>query len=470
MKTHAILELEEGTLNVVVGARDGNQTRLLRQLRMPLPDLSRETVSNALRGVTGEMLQGADGVHVIIGERRAQHFLSTLPKSAAKDAVDFVTREALRLTNLPSAEDVLLATRLVRRLAGNKILLGTSVLSRSVWTPVAAAFEENGMKVLSLHTMESCMAMACDAEFTEPVAVLECSGGRARYVLCVDQTPIQVRRFLIGAGGEQNEAALMTQLAMELPRTLDWLRETGQPLPKQLLIGPRVGLDDASLGMLASDEVSELRRAEPAILCDRDVAMPNLGMATLLERVADGGRTPSLLDPPHLRMPMGSGRVAAMLAAASLGILAGYSAVVDGTAWLDAREQSDDLCMQCDEVQAQLDDLHMENGNEPPSGGPKLHNALSMRRPISRLLAEVSRCCSPDLHVDELSFASKSPVVVAGHVEAATRQLALATMAEFTRKVNALPYLESRGREEVSEVLGKPNHIRFRISLAWRNE
>ncbi|MCK5941634.1 MAG: hypothetical protein KAI24_06680, partial [Planctomycetes bacterium] len=236
MKTHAIIELEEGTLSVVVGARDGDRTRLLRSLRMPLPDLGGETLTNALRGVSADVLQGADGVHVVIGDRRSHHFLSTLPRPTAKDAVAFVTREALRLGNLPAAEDVLLATRLVRRLAGNKFLFGTSALARSVWTPLASAFEENGIEVLGLHTIEACMAMACDPAFTEPVAVLECSSGRARYVLCVDQTPIQVRRFLIGAGGEQNEAALMTQLAMELPRTLDWLRETGQPLPKQLLV------------------------------------------------------------------------------------------------------------------------------------------------------------------------------------------------------------------------------------------
>lgn len=470
MKTHAILELEEGTLNVVVGARDGNRTRLLRQLRMPLPDLGRETVSNALRGVTGEMLQGADGVHVVVGDRRAQHFLSTLPKSASKDAVDFVTREALRLTNLPSADDVLVATRLVRRLAGNKLLLGTSALSRSVWAPLQAAFEENGMKVLGLHTMESCMAMACDPDFTEPVAVLECSGGRARYVLCVDQTPIQVRRFLIGVGEEQNEAALTTQLAMELPRTLDWLRETGQPLPKQLLVGSRVGIDDESLAMLASDEIDDLRRARPDVICEDDVVMPNLGMATLLERLAGGAPLPSLLDPPKLRMPMGAGRMAGVLAATSLGVLASYSAVVDGSAWLEARDENAAICSQCDDIQLQIDELAIEEGGGASPANPHLQHALSMRRPISRLLAEVSNSCGSGLHLDEVQFASRSPVVVSGHVEAETRQQALATMAAFVDKVHALPYLEARGQEEVSEVLGKPNYIRFRMSLAWRNQ
>jgi hypothetical protein len=118
----------------------------------------------------------------------------------------------------------------------------------------------------------------------------------------------------------------------------------------------------------------------------------------------------------------------------------------------------------------QIDELSFARDGGDAAPAPELQRALSMRRPISRLLAEISNSCGGELHLEEIQFASKSPVVVSGHVEARTRQLALATMAEFTDKVHALPYLEARGQEEVSEVLGRPNHIRFRISLAWRNQ
>ena len=51
MKMHAIIEIEEGTMNVVVGGRDGGRTRVVRSLRMPLADLGTATVENALRTI-----------------------------------------------------------------------------------------------------------------------------------------------------------------------------------------------------------------------------------------------------------------------------------------------------------------------------------------------------------------------------------------------------------------------------------
>ena len=87
MKTHAIVELEEGSLAVTVASRDGGATKVVRSVRLPLPDLGREGLANALRGLGSDVLQGAAGVHVVFGERRIQHFLSTVPKMADRKSV-----------------------------------------------------------------------------------------------------------------------------------------------------------------------------------------------------------------------------------------------------------------------------------------------------------------------------------------------------------------------------------------------
>ena len=475
MKMHAIIEIEEGSLNVVVGGRDGGRAKVVRSLRIPLADLGAATIENALRTVGSEALEGAQGVHVVIGDRRSQHFLSTLPKMAPRDAVSFVTREALRLANIQSADDIMVTTRLVRMLAGNKMQLGSTALARSVWNPIAAAFEKHGMPVLSLQTMESCLAMATDPQFTEPVAVIECNGSKARYVVSVDQMPVQVRRFMIGGGGgglggEQNEASMMTQLAMELPRTIDWLRETGQSLPRQTLIGKRVGLSDESLQMLAGEDTGGVGYARCDVEWSEDVSAPGVGVAALLQRLSTGAAIESLLEPAKLSLPMGSRHLVSMLAAACVAVMGGYSAVIDGSAWMNASKQVDSVVDECDEVQAQIDDL--VSGAAPldsPAASPWLSEALTMRRPLSRLISEVSNSASDEISIEEILFASKSPVVVSGQVEGASRQDALTAMGHFTKKVHALEFVNPQGHDEISEVDGQPNRFRFKFNLAWRN-
>ncbi|MCK5942757.1 MAG: hypothetical protein KAI24_12345, partial [Planctomycetes bacterium] len=121
------------------------------------------------------------------------------------------------------------------------------------------------------------------------------------------------------------------------------------------------------------------------------------------------------------------------------------------------------------DLQVRIDELQMSSSGEAHGRDPRLDAALSMRRPISRMLADICNSCGADLRIDELKFASKSPVVIDGHVEAVSRQAALKAMVAFSDKVRTLPFLEARGHEEVSEVLGRPNQIRFRIGLAWRN-
>lgn len=473
MHTHAIVELEEGTLSVVVGERDGATTRVVRSERAPLPDLDRERVAAALRTAAGGALHRTAGAHVVLGERRMQHFVSTLPPMAARDVLGFVTREALRLTNAPSAADLLLTTRFLRRLPDGRLQLATTALARGVFEPIAAAFEHAGLRVLGLHSTENCLASATLASFREPVAVLECNAGRARFVLCQDQAPLQVRRFLVG-GGDVNASALLTQLVMELPRTLDWLRETGQPLPHWLLLGTRVPVDEESLDMLRGDALQQISRAVPPFDLDPGIPSPSLGAATLLDLVARGISLPSLLAPPRLRLPLGARWLTAALCGAAAGVVCAALAVVDGAAWLATKPERERL---------ERDRTALERSIAAAGAGPiaaaaaaatagdrQLDQALSMRRPISRLIAEVSNGAGAGVQLDELRFASIDRVVVAGAAEGASRREALAALARFTERLRALPYVVADGQEEIAEVAGQWNRLRFRLGMAWRNE
>lgn len=470
MQTHAIIEIEEGTLSVTVGGRQDGRVRVLRSVRMPLQDLGRATVANALRDVGGELLQSVQGVHVILADRRSQHFLSTLPMMSPRDALAFVRREAIRLTNTQSADDVLLDTRLLRKLDGDRLLLGTAVVTRNVWSQIAAAFEDRDLAVLGLHTTEACLAMSTTTAVSEATAVLEYNAGRARFVLSIDQTPVQVRRFLIGGGGEASAATVVTQLMMELPRTFDWLREIGQPTPRWLQLGTRVPVEEESLDMLRGDALEQVSRAEPDIDVDEGQAMPTLSVATLLHRLANNVATSSLLDANMPRLPWRRHRYVALAAAAALSVLLGASAVVDGRVWWKVRQQHEQLIDEFVELQVAASELAPQAAPQSDELDPQLQRALTMRRPISLLIADVSNCCTDGVSLEQVAFASVGQLVVTGEVESRSRQQALSRLATFFDRLRRLPYLQTGANEELQEVPGDGQRFRFKVSLSWRNE
>lgn len=476
MQALTIVEIEEGTIAVVVGAADGDQVRVLRSERIPLPDLGRETLTNALRALQENCLQGVNAVHVVLGERRLQHFASQLPPTGANDAVAFVVREAQRLCGVQSPGAVMVATRLLRRLPGGRLLLGTTALARSVFEPMQEAFAAVAIEVRGLYSMESMLALAAAATDGRPVAVLECNAGRARFVLCDAQSPVQVRRFLIGGGGETNQVALATHFAMELPRTFDWLRETKQPLPATLLLGTRASLDDESLMLLRNEDLQQVQRAVvPFLLAADSMPVPSLGVGMLLARLVAQQQVLSLLDPPRLRLPWSGKRIVSMAAALVTGTICSLSAVVDGTEVMRTLVTREELGRQAADLSAALaSEVAAAVASGQTSGTvdaeqERLQMALSTRRPVSRLLAELSNSAGPELHLEELKFAGTERIVVIGIVQGRSRQDVLASIAAFSARLGKIPYLLVGGEDEINEVARQHHCYRFKLGMAWRN-
>jgi len=471
MQTYAIVEIEEGALNVTVGGRDGKVVRVQRAVRLPLAELSRDSLAVALRSIGSDLLQGASGVHVVLGDRRAQHFASTMPPMRANAAVDFVLREAARVTNAADRAELLVATRLLRRLPGGKLMLGSTALPRTAWEPLAAAFESSGLKVLGLFSMEACLALGAVGQGPGTVAVVEVNAGRARFVLCDGDCPVQVRRFLIGGGGgDGNGAAVTTQLAMELPRTFEWLRETGQPVPGTLVLGLRVGADESASEMLQNEDLRRVVRIDAPAEVAPGQAQPGLAACMLLTRLAGGKPLPSLLEPPRVVLPLGFTRLASVFLTAAAGLACTASAIVDTHAGLELREQARAMAAERTELEfvASPRTVPAAPGGEVADDS-WLQTALSMRRPISLLLADVSNCASDELHVEELKFASTERAVVTGVVKGANRQQALAAIAAFAKRLNEIPYVQTGGDEEIGEVPRMANCFRFRLGMTWRN-
>jgi hypothetical protein len=478
MQASTIVEIEEGALAVVVGAADGDRLHILRSVRVPLPDTGRDTLVNALRALQENCLQGVESAHVVFGERRLQHFTSKLPRTSPGDAVAFVVREAQRLCGVQTAAEVMVATRLLRQLPGGGLVLATTALARNVFEPIREAFAAVGIELRGLHSMESMLALAATSTDGRPVAVIECSAGRARFVLCDAQSPVQVRRFLIGGTTENNQGAMATHFAMELPRTFDWLRETKQPLPATLLLGTRASIDDASLPLLLNDDLQQVQRAVvPFQLASESLPVPSLGVGMLLSHLVARRPVLSLLDPPRLQLPWNAKHMVALAAALTAGSMFSWSAVVDGRELLRTqaaraaveREAADLSAELATELGAPVAGDPAGSDGAPDAQAERLRTALSTRRPLSRLLAELSNSAGKELHLEELKFTGADRIEVIGIVQGRSRQDVLAAIAAFSERLGRLPYLVPGGDDEIDEVARQRNCYRFKLGMTWRN-
>ena len=144
-------------------------------------------------------------------------------------------------------------------------------------------------------------------------------------MLCDGQAAVQVRRFIVvGGGGDSDSGALVAQLAMELPRTLYWLRETGHQQPQALVLGTRIDIDAESREMLRGD-LQSISSATLDFAVTEDASRPGLAAAMLLTRLCTGSSLPSLLSLPKIELPWRASRFVAIGAAAVVGVAISHS-------------------------------------------------------------------------------------------------------------------------------------------------
>jgi len=469
MNHEFVLELEDGACTLSRAVISGGQVRITQVLSLPLTELTRERLGQALAELPEGAIPAGAAVAVVLGERRVQHFVSLVPRMAPADVLAFVEREAIRATGQTQATEVLLSVRLLQVAKDGRIKVACVALPAAVWRPLEAAITARGLRIAGLYSMESCLALAARCTTYATSAVLEINAGRGRFVACDGDAPTQVRRFMVGNAADVGGSALVAQLAMELPRTMDWLLESGRGIPAALILGKRLGIDEADRELLQGD----FRAVQPAVSALQVAGdlEPGLAVRMLLEQGAKAPRLSSLLAAPELHLPMPA---AVRLAAAALGLvgLAGSAfAAMESSAWMDLERQ-------CKAVAESNVQLHQEQSvlirtlsdqEQSEPGQAKLQSVLKLRRPASRLLADVSLCAGEHLHLEELRFASTERTQLIGVVEGDSRTAALAALAEFVRRMRGLPYLEPQGQEEVGEVPGSQNQFRFKIGLAWRH-
>ncbi len=468
---HTIIELEEGALSLTLVTVSGKATRVESCFRMPFAELHPATLGSTLKALMTEV-PDFDSVHVVLGERRIQHFVKEVPRLGVDDLKAFATREALRLGGMSAGAKLLLRGRVLGKAGGGRLRLAVTAMEAALWEPLAAAIAENGLKVGSLWSVEECLGMALRGKDSARVGVVDFSAARARFAVCVDGAPAQVRRFMVPGADvvEGDDTTMLTaQLAMEVPRTLEYLKETGGAQPDCLLLSHRIARADEDLQMFAEVGLPAARFVPAAELAPGQT-MPGMATLGLVARLAAGRLGPSLLDGVTITIPASPVRLVVGLAAGLLGCV-GVAGAMDVQGERAAAEAA--LAQHAGE-RRQLEQELADIQNPAPvvevqsPDQDRIQEILARRRPNSLAVAGVANAAADKVLLDAIEFGFEDKLIITGSVAGETRLQAFMTLSEFTVALRELGYLASEGKEEVNEVEGSTGRLRFKFVFAWR--
>lgn len=465
---HSIIELEDGTLTLTIAEVARHQLTVTSCRRVALGNLHGDGPGAALRALQAEFQGAMARVHVLLGERRCQHFTLQLPRLASAQLRTLVVRESLRLAGLPEGTAMLARARVVKRSPHGRFVLGVTAVASDVWEPLARVFQGLGIEVLSLATVEDGLGQAIDFSLPPRTAVVEFSSGRARFVCCEHGAPTQVRRFLVSgfeSGDAIDPAVLGAQLAMEVPRTLDYLKEQGQARPEALLLSRRTGLCEDDLEVFTEQGIRcVLARADWQLADGAD--QPGLASIGRLRALQRGVELTSLSAGVTVHLPMS--RTRPLLLAA--GLATGLFGIGLGTAQLGVVDG-----MRLELRQLRLESARLDRtaaastvASGATSTAQLAQRVLAMRRPCSLLLAQICNATAPACELQRIDFDGVTGVTVSGRVVETSRTRALAALRAFADGLGRIGCVANRGREEVGELDGDAARLRFSLALRWR--
>lgn len=466
------IEIEEGGLSLAIAERQRHGFELLIQIGARLASLERNDVLMALREVLGNLPGRVESAHVAIGERRSIHFLSKVPMLSPREMSLFINREAHRLGSLAPDVEVLSSSRYLKPQKNSTHLFGAVALPAHVWEPVGAAFEELGIEVLSLTSIEDAASEVLPEDFHNPAAILECSAGKVRFVYCEHGSPAHVRRFLL-PGGESalgDSTLVATQLAMEVPRTLDYFCDQNCEQVRSLLISHKFGLDD-TLAPMVSGDVEDFRLHSPPIAVDRS-QQPGLATYGMMARALAGKRV-SLLHDELVEVPLRLGTKLLAAAGVLLGVAAGSAVFTLAPKSEELRLRAEASAAERSEVSAELNEVRVQQAAEAERlagvspDARRLAELLHTRRPVSLMLASVAAAAPDGVAIEQLSLAPGRTIVVSGRVEGESRMASLDGMAAFSKALGRIGCVAKVDEQVAGGV--RPGSLQFTIHLDWRS-
>ncbi len=470
MAVSAVIEIEEGHLACTLATITRRSIAVSAHMQMPMPECTAANLTNAL-GALQAQLGPIEDVHVLLGDRRVCHFQTKVPELEARELVAFVQRESLRQAGLPPSTEVAGHARLYGRTDAGLRHMGVIAAPKGLIDPIVRGCADAGVRLSSVLSVESAIAGALPRSLPERVAVVDYAGGKVRFLVYEHRLLSHMRRFLVhGLVSEAGrQELLLGQLTMEIPRTLDFLRDQGCEPPQVLVVSPHVAAGDELL-TATEGAMTTLYPLQPTVRLADGEALPSLATLGLLRRLQEGRPLPTLLDGLQVQQPRRPVRI--MLRAAS--VLAAIGGTILGSAQQLQTEALESEHQRLVQQRGTLERRLAEHASPAPlveTGDRERERELailSTRRPVSAAIARITEQVHEYLQLTSIQFLDADRLHVTGIAVAPDRLAALRAVSEFGEAVATVSFLVRSGVEDVREEASRVGCVHFRFEFAWR--
>ncbi|MGE3174641.1 MAG: hypothetical protein AB7O97_18560 [Planctomycetota bacterium] len=450
MGVAAIIEIEEGYLTCTAATITRRSVTVGACVRVPFPECTAANLGNSLR-LLREQVGELDRVWVLVGDRRILHSVVRVPPMLPDELRAFVRREALRQGGLSAGAELVAHARLSRP-EGTMHRVSVCAAPAGVLEPIRRGCAEADVALLGVLSIENGIAGVLDQDLPERTAVIDFAGGKARFLVYERGQLTHMRRFLVhgvdSAAGMRD--LFVAQLAMEVPRTLDYLREQDCDPPQCLLVSHSIAAGEDLLAM-TEGQIPEVRTYQPTVRLAAGEDEPSLATLGLLQKLQRGRRLPLLTEDVALTLPPQPLRIAARAAAAVVGVaglVVGMQQHGEARALRIERQGLEAAIDRSrNEIARRLQPVPMVETLDPEQA--REQQILSRRRPISRCIARLCELVGPELHYDAIAFPDRHHLELHGGVAARNRLEALRVLGEFGEALGAVPFLERTGSEDL---------------------
>ncbi len=463
------LEIDENLLTLSLVMFRGKAVQLQECRSVEVDDLRPDRISKAISPLVNDLGLKDLPCHIAFGDRRFVHARTTLPRLESQELQALVDREIRREGSLSGDKKILSEARLVRKLKDGRYEFTLTAVPADVWAPISEGLIAAGLNIVQMTSLDDATAASLAKTEQGPFAILDLGTSRIRFVHCEGRSVRQVRRIFLPStnlSDAADAAMAASHLALEIPRTLDFLSGLGCEAPGALLVSQRLSLSEDDL-MIIRGDIPVCRRLEANFTQEGDgETKPSLATQGLINTVIEASSRSLLANKPIIvpRPIYLSMSWAAILALAFITCLAGVMVNADLEA---AQADLDRINLATNELAGRTAEWIEANTPEETASDPRLAALLETRRPISHLVAEVCRKVPEGMHLTGLRLLSQDRIEVTASVSSGSRLESLGLAAKFVQSLATIPYL-SKQSEEIEENRLAPENLRFRVLLHWR--
>ena len=470
MTKHFILEIDEGSLSLVVVEIHRKKVNVIESRKVTLSSMEGSALVFALHDVLKEQDTEGAQVHVVLSDPNFLQFDLPLPRLERSDQEAVMIREARRLGSIPEEDDVLLGSRRINKVNNGSWRHAVVALPDKSVQPIRDALAREGLEIHSLTSVEEAAVRLLPKSIADATLFLDHGAGRIRFVFVEDGVITQRRHILAPGlddnGGGPENGFWVDQLSMEIGWNLDYLGDMGKSRPECLVLSQDLDFSEEQIEKI-SGELNLLPGSE-ALYSGPDGRLTQATQGIIRSLVIGDGISVCGALAHSGRV---DGRLVLWTALSSALCLASIAV----TGWVMNRGL--EISGEITRGETQLQGLQLErqaigenlDAIELSEERSRLRKALGSRRPLSLFLAE---CCSKvptGISLIEVRVQPDGALHIRGRASGPDRLASLDLVKAYRQSLQELGFLE-RIRERVERFAGAEAWLDFLIVAHWRKD